>query len=46
MLCLNGIVSEWRCVGMALCRNGNMSGYALLGDIYYGDEQSDDPSDI
>ena len=42
LLSRNVVVSEWRCVGMALCRNGDMSGYVLLGYVIYGDKQSDD----
>ena len=34
---------ECCCVGMALCRNGDMSGYVLLGYVLNGDEQHDDP---
>ena len=34
MLFQNVVVSEWRCVGMALCQNGDMSGYVLLGMFF------------
>ena len=33
---------EWRCVGMALCRNGEMSGNVVVKDKMSGDEQSED----
>ena len=42
LLCQNVVVSEWRCGGMALCRNGDMSGYVLSGDVFHGDKQTDD----
>ena len=41
VLCRNVFVSECFCVGMLLCRNGNMLGYNLLGYLIYGDEQTD-----
>ena len=37
----NVFVSEWRCVGMALCRNGNMSGNIVVNYEMSGDKQSD-----
>ena len=43
LLCWNGVVLEWRCVGMALCRNGDMSGNIVVNDKISADEQSDDP---
>ena len=42
-LCRNVVVSEWCCVGMALCRNGDMSGYILSGDKMSGVKHLDDP---
>ena len=29
LLSQNVVVSEWHCVGMALCGNGDMSGFVL-----------------
>ena len=40
-LCRNGVVSEWRCVGIALCQNGDMSGYDLSGFLIFSDKQTD-----
>ena len=37
------VVSEWRCVRMAMCPNGDKSGSVLLGYVIYGGKQSDDP---
>ena len=42
MLCWNVVVSEWRYVGMLLCRNGDMLGYELSGYVIYGDKRTDD----
>ena len=41
-LFVTGIVSEFCCVGMALCRNGDMSDYDLSGYVIYGDKRTDD----
>ena len=48
MLCRNVVVSECYCVGILLCWNGDMSGYAmsgyaLSGYVIYDDKQTDDP---
>ena len=39
VLCWNGVVSEWCCVGMVLCRNGVMLCDVKSGDVIYGDDQ-------
>ena len=43
LLCWNGVVSEWRCVGMALCWNGVMLCVVLVNGKMSGVKQSDDP---
>ena len=40
------VVSEWRCVRMAMCPNGDKSGSVLLGYVIYGGKQSDDRQKI
>ena len=35
----NGVVPEWCCVGMVLCRNGVMSCDVKSGDVIYDDDQ-------
>ena len=42
LLSRNVVVSEWRCDGIAMCPNGDKSGYVLLCYVIYGGEQSDD----
>ena len=42
VMCQNGVVSECRCVMMALCHNGDISGSVLSGYVIYGGEQTDD----
>ena len=41
-LCRNVVVSEWRCVGMALCRNGVMLCVVFVNGEISGVEQWDD----
>ena len=42
VLSQNVVVSEWRCVGIALCWNGNILGYLLSCYVFYGDKRTDD----
>ena len=42
-MCRNVAVLEWRCVRMALCRNGIMPGNVVVNDKMSGDEHSVDP---
>ena len=42
LLCQNGFVLEWRCVGMALCWNGVMLCVVFVNGEMSGGEQLND----